>query len=66
MSINSLERATHADYVPKWPELAITVMLVACTVLAFRYAVLYLDILPRRVKETKQRWLGNAGYVANA
>jgi len=66
VSINSLERATHAGYVPKWPELAVTVMLVACTVIAFRYAVLYLDILPRRVKETRQRWLANAGIAANA
>ena len=47
VSITSLERATHAGYVPKWPELAVTVMLVACAVLAFRLAVLHLRIFPR-------------------
>src|SRR6185369_11087921 len=56
VSINSLERATHANYVPKWPELAIVVMMITCTVLAFRYAVIYLDILPRRREKTKP-WL---------
>jgi Ni/Fe-hydrogenase subunit HybB-like protein len=47
VSINSLERATHAGYVPKWPELAVTLMLVTAAVLAFRFAVLHLKILPR-------------------
>jgi Ni/Fe-hydrogenase subunit HybB-like protein len=65
VSINSLERATHANYVPKWPELAVTVMLITCAVLAFRYAVIYLDILPRRARRPK-RWIANAGMAANA
>jgi len=47
VSITSLERATHAGYVPKWPELAVTMMLVTAAVLAFRLAVLHLKILPR-------------------
>jgi len=47
VSITSLERATHAGYVPKWPELAVTLMLVTAAVLAFRLAVLHLKILPR-------------------
>ena len=47
VSITSLERATHAGYVPKWPELAVTVMLVASAVIAFRLAVLHLRIFPR-------------------
>jgi Ni/Fe-hydrogenase subunit HybB-like protein len=66
VSINSLERATQAGYVPKWPELAATAMLVTCAVLVFRYAVLYLDILPRKVKPAAERWLANAGVAANA
>jgi Ni/Fe-hydrogenase subunit HybB-like protein len=47
VSINSLEGATHAGYVPKWPELAVTLMLASAAVLAFRFAVLHLEILPR-------------------
>ena len=49
VSITSLERATHAGYVPKWPELAVTLMLVTAAVIAFRLAVLHLKILPRTV-----------------
>ena len=50
VSIISLERATHAGYVPKWPELAVTLMLVTAAVLAFRLAVLHLKILPRTLE----------------
>ena len=50
VSITSLERATHAGYVPKWPEMAVTMMLVAAAVLAFRWAVLHLKILPRTLE----------------
>jgi hypothetical protein len=66
VSINSLERATHANYVPKWPEMAITVMLIACAVLAFRYAVIYLDIVPKNFIAKTKSWLANAGVAANA
>jgi Ni/Fe-hydrogenase subunit HybB-like protein len=64
VSINALERATQANYVPKWSEMAITVMLIAMSVLAFRYAVIYLDILPRKKKS--RSWIANAGVVASA
>jgi len=47
VSITSLERATHAGYVPKWPEMAVTVMLITAAVIAFRLAVLHLKIFPR-------------------
>ncbi len=50
VSIISLERATHAGYVPKWPEMAVTIMLVAAAVLAFRWAVLHLKILPQTLE----------------
>jgi Ni/Fe-hydrogenase subunit HybB-like protein len=50
VSITSLERATQAHYVPKWPELAVNVMLAAAAVLAFRWAVLHLKIFPRQVQ----------------
>ena len=51
---------------PKWPEMAIVIMMVTLTVLAFRYAVIYLDILPKRVKVPTKRWMANAGVAANA
>jgi hypothetical protein len=41
-------------------------MLTTCAVLAFRYAVLYLDILPRTAVAKRSKWLSNAGVVANA
>ncbi len=67
VSITALERATKAGYVPKWPELAVTVMLVTGAVIVFRYAVLYLDIFPRRVVRIRpQPFLANAGMPANA
>ncbi len=47
VSIVSLERATQANYVPKWSEMAVTIMLAASAVLAFRWAVLHLHIFPR-------------------
>ncbi len=50
VSITSLERFTHANYVPKWPEMAVTVMLVTAAVVAFRFAVLYLKIFPQNMK----------------
>jgi len=50
VSITSLERATHAGYVPKWPELAVTMMLVTAAVMAFRLAVLHMKILPRTLE----------------
>jgi Ni/Fe-hydrogenase subunit HybB-like protein len=53
VSITSLERATHAGYVPRWPEMAVTLMLVTAAVIAFRLAVLHLKIFPR-VEATPQ------------
>ncbi|MGZ4821555.1 MAG: NrfD/PsrC family molybdoenzyme membrane anchor subunit [Terriglobales bacterium] len=55
VSITALERATGTHYVPKWSELAVTVMLVAAAIIAFRWAVLHLKIFPR--VEARTRWL---------
>lgn len=65
VSINSLERATQANYVPKWPEMAVTVMLIALAVLAFRWCVIHLNIVPKK-EEKPKRWIANAGVAANA
>ncbi len=55
VSITALERATGTHYVPKWSEMAVTIMLVASAVIAFRWAVLHLKIFPR--VEPRTRWL---------
>jgi len=55
VSITSMEFWNHANYVPKWPELAMTAMCLAAAVVAFRLCVLYLDVFPREVK--RDRWI---------
>jgi Ni/Fe-hydrogenase subunit HybB-like protein len=66
VSINSLQTAMGTHYVPKWTELASSILVVAAGVIAFRYAVLYLDILPKVKPQTFTRWLSNSGAPANA
>ncbi|MFB3813684.1 MAG: NrfD/PsrC family molybdoenzyme membrane anchor subunit [Terriglobales bacterium] len=55
VSITAMEATNHANYVPKWPELMLTTAVVAAGVVAFRYAVLHLDVFPRSAK--RERWL---------
>ena len=55
VSITSLERATGTHYVPKWSEMAVTIMVITAAVIAFRWAVLHLKIFPRA--EAHTRWL---------
>ena len=52
VSINSLQTAMGTHYVPKWTELASSVLVIAAGVIAFRYAVIYLDILPKATGQT--------------
>ncbi|HZD30660.1 MAG TPA: NrfD/PsrC family molybdoenzyme membrane anchor subunit [Candidatus Angelobacter sp.] len=68
VSINALQTAMGTHYVPKWTELASSIMMVAAAVVAFRYAVIYLDILPKQLATPKgmQRWIGNGGISATA
>jgi Ni/Fe-hydrogenase subunit HybB-like protein len=63
VSITSLERATGTHYVPKWSELAVTVMLISAAVIVFRWAVLHLKIFPRT--ETRTAWMVNAPASAD-
>lgn len=65
--ITGFERSMNVMYTPKWSEVASTLLLLAGCVIAFRYAVLYLDIMPR-IRRVVQpaRWIGNAGVAANA
>ncbi len=55
VSITGLQASAGVHYVPKWMEMASTLAILTAAVLAFRYAVLYLNIFPR----PKQRWLAN-------
>jgi Ni/Fe-hydrogenase subunit HybB-like protein len=66
VSINALQTATGAHYVPKWTELASSVLVVAAAVMAFRYAVIYLDILPKAKSTTPASWISNSGLAAQA
>jgi len=55
VSITGLQGSAGIYYVPKWTEFAATFATIAAAVVAFRYAVIYLDILPK--KPPKQRVL---------
>jgi len=68
VSINALQTAVGGHYVPKWTELASSVLVIAVGVIAFRYAVIYLDILPKLPQRPRSftRWLSNAGLPARA
>ncbi len=53
VSVTGLQASSGIYYTPKWTEFALTFATIAVMVLAFRYAVLYLDILPKNVPEKK-------------
>jgi Ni/Fe-hydrogenase subunit HybB-like protein len=55
VSITAMEFSNHAHYVPKWPEVMITMMVVTAAVVVFRLCVLYLDVFPERTQ--RERWL---------
>jgi Ni/Fe-hydrogenase subunit HybB-like protein len=55
VSITGLQASAGIYYVPKWTEFAATLMVLTAAVLVFRYAVIYLDILPKNGKEISPR-----------
>ena len=55
VSITGLQASTGIYYVPKWSEFAPTLMVITAAVLAFRYAVIYLDVLPKN--SSRPRWM---------
>lgn len=65
VSINALQTAMGTHYVPKWSELASSLLVITAGVIAFRYAVMHLDILPRAPRQP-QRWISNRGLTAQA
>jgi Ni/Fe-hydrogenase subunit HybB-like protein len=62
VAITGLQASSGFYYVPKWTEFALTFATIAAAVLAFRYAVMYLDILPK--KAPAQRWMTNGAAEA--
>jgi Ni/Fe-hydrogenase subunit HybB-like protein len=58
VSITGLQASSGFYYVPKWTEFALTLATLTAAVLAFRYAVLYLDILPKNT--SRQRWVSSS------
>lgn len=55
VSITGLQASSGVYYVPKWTEFAATLMVLTAAVIAFRFAVIYLDILPK--KSAPRRWM---------
>ena len=57
VSITGLQASSGVYYVPKWTELAATLAVLTAAVMAFRYAVIYLDILPKN--PPPQKWMAS-------
>ena len=55
VSITALQASSAAYYVPKWTEFAASLATITAAVVAFRYAVIYLDILPKN--PPRERWM---------
>lgn len=55
VSITGLQASSGVYYIPKWQEFAATLAVVTAAIVAFRYAVIYLDILPKN--PSQQRWM---------
>jgi len=61
VSITGLQASSAAYYIPKWTEFAATLATIAAAVVAFYYAVLYLDILPKNAPRQRSMVLGAPG-----
>ena len=60
VSITGLQASSGIYYVPKWTEFAASLMVLTAVVMAFRWAVIYLDILP---KNQTARWMAKEGVA---
>jgi hypothetical protein len=58
VSVTGLQRSSGVYYVPQWTEFAATLMVLTVAVMVFRYAVIYLDILPKNTAKLppQLRW----------
>ena len=61
VSITGLQASSGTYYVPKWTEFAATLATIAAAVVAFRYAVIYLDILPKNPPQKRVMLLSAPG-----
>ncbi len=55
VSVTAFERTSGFHYVPKWTEFALTLATLTAAAVAFHYAVVYLDILPKT--STAKKWI---------
>jgi Ni/Fe-hydrogenase subunit HybB-like protein len=55
VSITALQASSAVYYVPRWTEFAASLATITAAAVAFRYAVIYLDILPKN--PPPQRWM---------
>jgi Ni/Fe-hydrogenase subunit HybB-like protein len=55
VSITGFQSSSGYYYVPKWTEFALTMATVTAAVVAFHYAVIYLDILPK--ERAPKKWV---------
>ncbi len=60
VSISGLQASSGAYYFPKWMETATTLAVITTGVVAFRYAVLYLNIFPRERASAPARFASNS------
>ena len=58
VAVTGLQASAGIYYVPKWTEFALTFATIAVMIAAFRYAVIYLDILPKN--PPPQRWIAGS------
>ena len=63
VSITGLQASSGVYYIPKWPEFACTLATLTAAVLAFRYAVMYLDILPKNAPKPTWMVKGTVAHV---
>ncbi|MBI3477956.1 MAG: polysulfide reductase NrfD [Acidobacteria bacterium] len=61
VSITGLQATSGTYYIPKWTEFAATFATITAAVVAFRYAVIYLDILPRKTPPQQLMVMGQPG-----
>jgi Ni/Fe-hydrogenase subunit HybB-like protein len=54
VSVTALQASSGIYYVPKWTEFAATLATITAAVVAFRYAVIYLNILPKNPPEQQR------------
>lgn len=63
VSITGLQASSGTYYVPQWTEFAASLSTIAAAVVIFRYAVIYLDILPKNSTHPRRLVLSSPGQA---